>query len=125
MSQLKQLLNSLTCPICKAPIDISFSKTYNYCRAMNYDHYTVIINDGILKNEKVHIYDDKYQYVIINHLIDNVVKTEIIINEIDQEGRVLFSFNEKRLDLDKRYFDFRNFNVNKAVNRIKTICLFL
>jgi hypothetical protein len=122
----KKLLNGLNCPICKAPIDICTIKFkgYNYGCAVNNDHYTILVDMCFLVVETVRVYDAKHQYIISNHYTGTKIKTTISVNETDPEGRVIFSFKEKVLALDKAYFDFRNFNAAKAVNRIKTIFVF-
>jgi hypothetical protein len=49
---------------------------------------------------------------------------EIKVSETDLEGRVIFSFKEKIFKSDIDAFDFSNFNIEKAINRIKTLFLF-
>ena len=124
---LKKILNSLSCPICKAPVDTLSYKAYigySYGCAMNPDHYLIRLDNCVLIIETVHIYDDKHKYTISNHYTGDKLKTIINVHETDAEGRVIFSFKEKKLALDKAYFDFRRFNVDNAVNRIKTIFTF-
>ena len=91
---------------------------------MNPDHYLIRLDNCVLIIETVHIYDDKHKYTISNHYTGDKLKTIINVHETDAEGRVIFSFKEKKLALDKAYFDFRRFNVDNAVNRIKTIFTF-
>jgi hypothetical protein len=136
--EIKKILNSLSCPICGAQIDII--KNYYGCVA-NHDHYYLYISTSYdwttntnsvapnqIYKEVVSIYADKYKYVIekmysyVNNNID--VVTYILVYEIDQEGRMIFSFKDKTLKLDFGAFDFKNFNVEKALSRIKTLFVF-
>lgn len=122
----KQLLNSLRCPICKAQIDMAIMiRGYNYCCANDVDHYTLNLDFGEIKKERVNIYDKKHKYSIIK-IYDNSGKIETIINifETDLENRVIFSFKEKKISFDNDIFDFKNFKVDRALNRIKTIFVF-
>ena len=124
---IKNMLNSLSCPICHAQIDTLTGRLYrgyNYCCATNPDHYMILADTYILIVETVHVYDEKHKYTISNHYTGNKIRTVINVHGTDAEGRVIFSFKEKKLALDKAYFDFRKFNVDKAVDRIKTIFTF-
>ena len=130
MDDVKKLLNSLKCPICHAQIDTISGKGYgyNYCCAANSDHYVLCIDLGSLvtriTREKVHVYDKNHKYSIIKAYHDGTIRTSISVYETDLEGRVIFSFKDKVLMMDKDLFDFANFKPDKAVHRIKTIFVF-
>lgn len=135
---LKKLLNNLSCPICKGPIDIISStvsgyRNYNYGCAASLDHYVILIvsnfnNLGLpkLTIETVNVYDKNRKYQLTKRFdrISSSFNTEILILKTDLEGRVEFSFKNTSLILDKELFDFSKFNADKAVNRIKTIFTF-
>jgi hypothetical protein len=124
----KNILNSLQCPICKAPIDMvchGALRGYNYCCASNQDHYAIGLDFGEIKKEIVNIYDSNHKYSIIKLYNDSgQIETIINIFETDLENRVIFSFKEKKIAFDNDIFDFKNFKANKALNRIKTIFVF-
>lgn len=128
---LKKLLNSLKCPICQCQIDMIDRKSGYGC-VSNLDHYVISImrNDfGIpqLFSEIVNIYDDKHKYRLTKKYDSapaTSVKTEIMVFKVDAEGRVNFSFKNNAFTLDKELFDFSKFNVDKAINRIRTVFTF-
>ena len=126
----KKLLNSLSCPICKSPIDMAayHVRGYNYGCATDIDHYAIhlILWEPIIKidRERVNIYDNKRKYSIIRAYFNSRIITELEIYETDLENRVIFNFKEKKLVMDKDLFDFSNFNKDKAINRIRTIFVF-
>lgn len=121
----KKLLNSLKCPICKAPIDIlKHSKPWNFGCAYEMDHYKIRLNDGYCSSEQTSIYDKTHKYVLVKEFKDLKLNTTIYIYNTDPEGRVGFSFIEKKVSTDLNLFDFRNFDKEKALNRIKTYLLF-
>lgn len=127
--ELKKLLNSLNCPICKAPVDImsNSNKTgYDYCCAANSNHYMILVKKDpiFLERERVFLYDKTNCYSIINFHSETRSVTTIQIFKIDLEGRIIFEFKEKSILLDTCAFDFRNFNLNKAIHRIKTVFVF-
>jgi len=125
--ETKKLLNSLKCPICSAQIDSITNKRYGYlysCVA-NKDHYVLSIDDNTsICREKVHIYDNNHKYAIVKSFTKGVPQTEISVYETDLEHRVIFSFKKKQIFMDKELFDFTNFNVDKALKRIKTVFVF-
>ena len=51
-------------------------------------------------------------------------ETEILILNTDQEKRVIFDYKEKTFITKLNIFDFQNFDVEKAINRIKTMLTF-
>ena len=124
------MLNSLKCPICKAPIDICSKRTmiYNYGCAINADHYSIYLVNWEpivrIETETVNIYDKNHKYSISKLYNFGDISTVISVYETDLENRVIFSFKEKRLVLDNSLFDFNNFDKDKALNRIKTIFVF-
>lgn len=128
---LKKLLNSLRCPICQCQIDMIDRKSGYGC-VNSLDHYVISVmkNDlGLpqLFTEIVNIYDGKHKYRLTKKY-DSApgasIKTEIMVFKVDPEGRVNFSFKNSSLTLDKELFDFSKFNVEKAINRIKTVFIF-
>lgn len=136
IQDLKKLLNSLKCPLCKMSIDIIDSRLlgyreYNYGCASNLDHYTVSImrndlNIYFLFKEMVNVYDKNHKYQLTKKYdqISSNIRTEILVLKIDQEKRVQFSFKNNSLILDKELFDFSKLNVDKVIERIKTILTF-
>lgn len=128
---LKKLLNSLKCPTCQCQIDMIDRKSGYGC-VSDLDHYVISImrNDfGIpqLFSEIVNIYDDKHKYRLTKKYDSapaTSVKTEIMVFKVDAEGRVNFSFKNNAFTLDKELFDFSKFNVDKAINRIRTVFTF-
>lgn len=121
----KKLLNNLKCPVCKAPIDIlKYTKPWNFGCAYEFDHYRLRLNDGYISAEQTSIYDISHKYVILKEYKDFQIKTTIHIYNADPEGRVGFSFVDKKVTTDIDLFDFKNFDSKKALNRIKTYLLF-
>jgi hypothetical protein len=109
----------MKCPVCKAPIDVLSCRNmgYNYGCASNYDHYMInlLLWEPIvtLEKETVNIYDDTHKYAITRAHINGNVQTIIDVFTTDLESRVIFSFKEKKLKLDKDVFDFKNFDVKR------------
>jgi hypothetical protein len=128
----KKILNSLKCPICRSPIDITgypvFSTTYNYGCAYNCSHYMLSIitlgGETKIEKERVSVFDKTHKYEISKTYRPNGNKTEIIAYQIDPEGRVIFSFKNHQLNVEQEIFNFSNFNPDKALNRIKTLFVF-
>jgi len=126
----KKILNSLRCPICDAQIDTTsyYVRDYNYGCATDVDHYVIymILWEPVIRiaSERVSIYDKNKKYSLIKSYDNGKTTTIIEIYETDLENRVIFSFKEKKLVMDKDLFDFANFNVDKALNRIKTVLVF-
>jgi hypothetical protein len=127
----KKILNNLSCPLCKAPIDLLANRNigYNYGCAANDDHYVLhLITWDVpirIDQECVNFYDSTHMYKIVKqHSIDGTTVTFISVYDTDLEGRVIFSFKEKKILMNQNAFDFTNFDENKALNRIKTIFLF-
>lgn len=127
--EIKKILNALKCPLCKAPIDLieysSARKGYNFGCAINVDHYAIsLIYDPVMvAAECIHIHDAHHMYEIIKHPYGKV-RTTIKIFNTDAESRVIFSFKEKQLDMDIDAFNFDKLDLERAINRIKTIFLF-
>ena len=128
---VKKILNSLSCPLCKAPIDLLSNKNigYNYGCAANNAHYTLYLIevDSVIKinQECVSFYDKSHMYKIVKqHSIDGTTITFISVYNTDLEGRVIFSLKEKKILMNQDAFDFTNFDESKAINRIKTLFLF-
>jgi hypothetical protein len=127
--EAKKLLNSLKCPLCKAPIDLieysSARKGYNFACAINIDHYLIdLIYDPLMVNvETVNVYDHKHKYEISKFYKDGI-KTSIKVYETDLESRVIYSFKEKKIVIDIDAFNFAAFNAERAINRIKVIFVF-
>ena len=100
----KKILNSLCCPLCKAPIDLLVNRNlgYNYGCAFDFDHYAVNLI-GLefpirIDQECVNFYDTCHMYKIVKkHSIDSPTLTFISVYDTDLEGRVIFSFKEKKI----------------------------
>lgn len=131
--ELKKLLNSLRCPVCKSLIDMidwrAGYRGYNYGCATNLDHYLVsVMNNDVgtpsLQEESVNIYSEKVKYQLSKKYDNANVKTAIGIFDIDLEKRVQFSFKKNVVLFDKDVFDFANFKPDKAIQRIKTLLTF-
>jgi len=128
---LKKLLNSLKCPICQCQIDM-IDRRSGYGCVSDLDHYTISVmrNDLDLYqvfSETVNVYDNKHKYRLTKKYDSapaTSVKTEIMVFKVDPEGRVNFSFKNSSLVVDKELFDFSKFNVDKAINRIRTVFTF-
>lgn len=123
--ELKRLLNTLRCPICKHLIDIGA----RFGCVSNMEHYYVLIKDAhsenpILVEETVEIYDKKHKYKITKIYENSKITTAIGIFDIDLEKRVQFSFKKTVLSFDQDIFDFGNFKSDKAIQRIKTLLTF-
>jgi len=129
MAPKKELLNSLKCPICGGQIDIAPIGGSNYGCFNDPYHYNLNIETGsvaifsFLTQERITLYDSKYRYDIVRIHGDNI-KTKIEMFDIDGEGRVIFSFIDKFVEIDGDAFDFKNFDSDKALKRIKMILLF-
>ncbi len=65
---LKEILNSLRCPLCKSQVDGVYNYSPRFYCASNKDHYNVWIRDNLIKKEIVSLYD-----------FDKLIKYEIII----------------------------------------------
>lgn len=128
-SNLKKLLNSLKCPICNSQIDTLFKvnnpiyRGFQYGCVFSYKHYAIKVYEnyvpGIVE-EIVNLYDKDHEYCILKTKIN----TEIVISNLDPEGRVKFSFSIKKIVTELNLFDFQNFDYEKAINRIKTMLVF-
>lgn len=137
INHLKSYLNSLKCPICGAPIDLFISDfQYGCANDRNHYHLNLIKTQKLFGSQKlesvneysvseyVNIYCSGICYTISKIYDNNLVKTTIIFNKTDGENRMIFDFNPKKLELNFDAFDFKNFNVEKALNRIKTLSTF-
>jgi|ERR1035437_21850 hypothetical protein len=120
--KVKQLLNSLRCPICGAQIE-------RFC-VINSDHYKVFLNrdnynieTDSIRMEQVEIYNDKHHYQIRKYHNTQPILTVITIYNANAEG-IIYDNKYKHLDIKQDLFDFRDFNIKKAINRIKTILTF-
>jgi len=126
----KKILNSLSCPICDSPIDMAghHIQGFNYGCATDLDHYAIhlILWEPVVRitDERVNLYEKNRKYSIIKHYDGSNVITKIEIYETDLENRVIFSFKDKNVIMNRDLFDFRNFDVSKALNRIKTVLIF-
>ena len=124
---VKKLLNNLKCPVCKSQIDIT-SQYNNYGCAIGIDHYRLKleVDDPVVRiiSETVKVYHGQHKYIIIKQYQNGDIQTKISVSKIDLEGRDIFSFKDKELIINKDYFDFTNFKLDKVINRIKTIFVF-
>ena len=124
------------CPLCKAQIDIldwkfKVGRKYNFCCAFNWEHYRVNFNHWgsfpKVEYENVVVYDGHRKYDITQFYdLPLGEKTEIFIYEVDAEFRVIDSKDKKVLKFayDKKLFDFSQTNIEKVINRVKTILVF-
>jgi hypothetical protein len=121
----KEILNSLRCPICKAQVDGNNYSIRFYCVYVR-DHYNIWLKDGAVKRETVNIYDMSklLKYEITQSYENNSTKTNILLENIDAEGREIFTFDEVSYKADIALFDFKNFNSEKALNKVKTFLVF-
>lgn len=125
MTTLKETLNSLRCPLCNSQIDGRLHSIRFYC-VSNSDHYNVWLKDLKVKRETVNIYDFNklLKYEISQSYFDSYNSTKVLLERIDAEGREIFTFDEISYTTNINLFDFRNFNPEKAVNKIKTFLVF-
>jgi hypothetical protein len=121
---LSSILNNMKCPICNNQLDIYFKNKY-VC-VSNFDHYqvTLSISDYAIVDEKISIYDTSSRYVISKKYFTNGMKTTITSQDIDLEGRLIFSFEIKTLIVDYDCFDFKSINIDDFINRIKIMFTF-
>lgn len=129
---LIKLLRSIQCPVCKAPIDL-YNGLYNgrYCCANYSEHYVVNFANEVIPphNTVIHKeicrfpYNGKYYSIFQNS--GEQPHTNIRIFEADGEGRCIFSFEPVNLTLNQKVFNFVDFDIEQAVNRIETIMVFM
>jgi hypothetical protein len=130
MLNKKQVLNSLCCPICTAQIDISVKYKDKYCTkyvcAYDEDHYVVLMSDTVIKYETINIYDmvKLLKYEITQTYVDLGAETTIVLKNIDAEGRTKFTWQENVYKTNLALFNFRKFNSETAINKIKTVLVF-
>lgn len=138
-TELKKLLNTLRCPICKCQIDIINVKKlkHNFACAQNYLHYSLyisqidlyssIITSPRIEQERATVDDRLFQFEITQNFIDLLsisgTETIIIIKKIDAEGRVL-ELPFKTFKYDKILFNFKNLDKSKIINRVNTVLTF-
>lgn len=127
MNDFKKILNSLCCPICKGQIDQSHNLKFYHC-VNDINHYLLSFTGAIISFEKVQLFDyqNLIKYVIFKRININGLgyNFRINLNKIDAEGRFIHDFNDKNFTTSINIFDFQNFNLDKAINKIKTIMLF-
>ena len=108
--QLKALLNSLRCPVCKSQIDIYGGRIYSYCCAKNNLEYMLhipfaaITLTPVIAYDKVKIFDDDKKYIV-----DQQYETKTTVFDIwsvDAEGNVK-DYNNKTVKLDYILFDYQ------------------
>ncbi len=123
--EIKRQLNHIKCPICQGPIDIAtfLGKTVYGC-AVDIDHYHIEFDSksSEIVNEFVRFYDEKHKYQILKN--NNKTNCNLYIYNIDSEKRVIEDGRIRILYPDKSLFDFRNFNVAKAITRVKLLLNF-
>lgn len=124
---LKFLLNSLKCPICSAQIDIiSCGSGANYGCVNNTSHYVLKILDEefpytkIFK-EKIKFTKNSKLYIIEQIYGENI--SNIWIYSVDLENRIIESRKRKYKIINFKLFDFQNFDIGKAINRVNNVFL--
>ena|SRR5258708_148569 len=145
---VKILLNSLRCPVCKSLIDVLIyplrtTGDYNYCCASNQEHYILSLIstsgldypndlpiDPIINKDRVVVYEGRYRYIIeqwyphFAYASSDSVETEIVIQQVDLEHRVIDIVSNKKFIYDKCLFNWSKTNRDRIINRIKTILTF-
>lgn len=130
MFAIKSILNKLQCPLCKGQIDgvyKSFTKVQKFWCANVKNHYEITFVEDLIKTELINLYN--YQELLNYEIVrdcdnNNTVSFTIRMRQIDAEGRIIFSFEDKVFTTSIDIFDFKNFNKDKALNKIKTVMLF-
>ena len=145
---VKQILNSLHCPLCQSQIDIR-SYPNNSKGDMNYacvsdlsdyqihlathnalDHPFNRVIPPFIDKERVIIFDNKYMYEITQYSYHNELNTgdstQVCFFNLDEENRIIFVRGKERapLYLMSKLFDFQQTNREKIIKRIKTILTF-
>lgn len=128
---VKQMLNSLKCPVCKGQVDLmdygnqTRNKKFNYCCVNNWEHYRLFFVhwEPVLRieYEMVVLYEGRHQYSIWQFENNS---TSIFISEVDAENRVLENVDATQFVYNKKLFDFSQTNREKLINRAKTILVF-
>jgi hypothetical protein len=123
---LKEILNSLRCPLCESQVDGIYSYSPRFYCATEKDHYNVWFKDNLIKKETINLYDYNklIKYEIIKIYDGDNITTKVVMENIDAEGREIFTFEDRSFTIGMSLFDFRNFNLDTALNKIKTILLF-
>lgn len=146
---VKQILNSLRCPQCRAGIDLRSYGTqitgkFNYACVSDNFHYQVHLaaDNGldypynqpihpVITAELVVMFEEKHKYIINQSnasILGTVDETNIEMYNIDPEGRVVEDKKKRKLvksfHYDKKLFDFAHTNKEKIFSRIKTILVF-
>jgi hypothetical protein len=125
MSNSKKFLNSIKCPICLSQIDKDNGSSIYNC-VLNINHYRAGIYNDFIETETVSLFDfsSLSKYEIWKKIKYGIISFTIYIRDIDAEGRTIFKFEDKTFRTDVNLFDFRNFNKDTAINKIKTVMLF-
>lgn len=126
--QLKQLLNSLRCPVCKAQIDIAgrgISRAYNYCCSSRPQEYMLWIRERsptpTIVYDKIVVYDSSNKYIADQHYDDKT--TVFDVWNVDVEGN-LTDYSSKTVKLDYILFDYQKTDREGIIRRLKTVMVF-
>lgn len=107
--------------------DRSDGMKYNFCCVQNWEHYRNFFVHWEpvyrIEYETVVTYEGKYKYIVSQY---DDQRTEIIVCQVDPEGRAIDSKEKKptKFSYPKHLFDFAKTNREKLVNRVKTILVF-
>lgn len=125
--ETKKLISSICCPICKGQID-SKNKDFIFSCAKE-DHYMLHITNynsfdeekiAILDREKFFHYEISKIYGQNNRLIHTII--DRFPTQADYSVRYQKDHEKKLINYD--VFNFRNFNPETAINKIRTIMTF-
>ncbi len=129
-SDLKNLLNNLKCPICLSQIDLRSGHKMNYGCVKSEQHYFIEVRLNVfdlpfIMEEHTIIYDKKFKYSLIKEYNNSIFfRTKILASSIDGEGRVIYGLDRIKFETEQDLFDFSNFDIKKALRRIKTAFTF-
>lgn len=126
---VKQLLNSLKCPICKKQIDTFSSKrltkiSYDFACVSDHSHYKIGLSDEFIRDELVSFYNKNKKISIYQYKNPLFEKTTIYIDSVDLEKRVIEGAPRLSSSFDKVLFDFQKINESQLISKIKTILVF-
>lgn len=120
---IKQLLNSLKCPICSSQIDILQNYYTTFVCISNSDHYTITLhkNLALIETETLNFFDPHdYNriYQIYKFYKDN--------GQLNFCTIIKYQMGEKNKGIKLAYdpINFKYFSIEKAINRIKNIFIY-
>lgn len=126
VSDIVRFLNSLRCPLCKGQIEGSpdaFGAKYCVTDRGHYLCCLIYQDNYKIDFEDLSFYDNSNKYNITKKYFPKVITT-ITIEQVDQEHRLITGSKVKRVVLESNIFDFSKFNIEKSINKIKTILVF-